>query len=399
MKINTKFGMLIAVAVLCSLPTAAQESRFSREGENWVQVVTGSLPATRSLKVDNEIGSIRINGGAQRTIQYTVTKRISGASEESSRRQFEAFRIIGNTRGDTTILEGRAEGGRYKRFSVEFVISVPRDLSGLKAETNAGSVWVNNIAGAASVETSAGSINLNDVGGTIAANTAGGSIEVSNAGGNVALDSAGGSITLRNVKGRVAANTAGGSILVDTTEQGVVAETAGGSINVNKCGGALKASTAGGSVEVGDVNGPATLDTAGGSIRLKQATGQVKANTGGGAIHLYRLMRGVNAETGAGSITAEFVAKPGQFTDSALATNVGDVIVYLPPDLGVTVKAVIESALGHRIRSDFPELKIASEGGDFGPKEVYATGNINGGGPLLKIRTTLGNIELRKGSK
>ena len=55
--------------------------------------------------------------------------------------------------------------------------------------------------------------------------------------------------------------------------------------------------------------------------------------------------------------------------------------------------------MGHKITSDFPELKITSEGGSWGPKEVYASGQLNGGGPLLKISTTLGNIELRKGSK
>jgi hypothetical protein len=127
--------------------------------------------------------------------------------------------------------------------------------------------------------------------------------------------------------------------------------------------------------------------------------GPVKANTGGGGIHLYRLMRGVRAETGAGPIAAEFVGRPADFTDSYLSTSVGDVIVTLPADMKVTIKAVIDSAQGHKIRSDFPELKVTSEGGEWGPKEVYASGQINGGGPILKLHTTLGNIEVRKGGR
>jgi hypothetical protein len=108
----------------------------------------------------------------------------------------------------------------------------------------------------------------------------------------------------------------------------------------------------------------------------------------------------VRAETAAGPITAEFVGKSGDFTESSLTTSVGDIIVYLPADLHVTVRASIETAMGHKIKSnDFPELKITSEGGNWGPKEIYATGQLNGGGPILKISTTMGNIELRKGSR
>jgi hypothetical protein len=71
--------------------------------------------------------------------------------------------------------------------------------------------------------------------------------------------------------------------------------------------------------------------------------------------------------------------------------------VVLPSNLGVNVRAGIEMAQGHRIRSDFPELKITSEGGEYDPKEIFAEGAINGGGPMLKAQTTIGNIEFRKG--
>lgn len=390
--------MLIAAAALWALPALAQESQIKRDGQDWVQVVTGTLPAARVLKVTTPIGAVQVTGGSQQGIQYTVTKKIC-VEEGEARRQLEGFRISAASRGDTAIIEANADRGRYKRFSVQFTISVPRELGSLKVETSAGSIWVNNIAGSAAVETSGGSINLNDIGGNITASTAGGSIEVGNSGGDVSLETQGGGIVLRNVKGKVGASTAGGSIFVESAGQAVVAETAGGSINVKQCGGELKATTAGGSVDVGDVNGGAVLETSGGSIRLNSATGPVKASTAGGGIHLYKLMRGVKAETAAGSITAEFIGKPADFTESYLATSVGDVVVYLPADMKVTVKAVIETALGHKIRSDFPELKITSEGGDWGPKEVYASGQINGGGPVLKLRTTLGNIELRKGKR
>lgn len=398
MKNRLQLGILAVLAALWALPAAAQDSQIRREGLDWVQVVTGTLPAARNLKIDTPIGSVRITGGSQKNILYTVTKRIC-TEESEARRQLETFRVSGVTRGDTAIIEGNTERSRYKRFSVQFVITVPRELASLKIETNAGSIWAGNIAGTAAVSTSSGGINLSDIGSNVAASTAGGSIELNNIGGDSSLETQGGSITLRRVKGKVAASTAGGSIWVESVDQNVSAETAGGSINVKQCRGDLHASTAGGSMEIADIKGGATLETAGGSIRVDQVHGPLKAETAGGGIHLYKVMRGVRAETAAGAIAAEFVGRSGDFTDSYLSTSVGDVIVYLPADMKVTVKAVIDTALGHKIRSDFPEVKVTTEGNDWGPKEISATGQINGGGPVLKLHTTLGNIEVRKGGR
>ena len=388
----------MALAALWALPAIAQDSQIRRDGQDWVQVITGTLPAARNLKIDTPIGSVRVTGGSQKNIQYSVTKRIC-TEESEARRQLETFRVSGATRGDTAIIEGNTDRSRYKRFSVQFVITVPRELASLKVETNAGSIWAGTLAGTAAVSTSGGSINLSDIGSNVAASTSGGSIELTNIGGDASLETQGGSITLHKVKGKVAAETAGGSIWVESADQNVTAETAGGSINMKQCQGDIRASTAGGSIDVADVKGGATMETAGGSIRVDRVTGPVKANTAGGGIHLYKLMRGVRAETAAGGIAAEFVGKPADFTDSYLSTSVGDVIVYLPADMKVTVKAVIDTALGHKIRSDFPEVKVTMEGNDWGPKEVFASGQINGGGPILKLHTTLGNIEVRKGGR
>jgi hypothetical protein len=83
-------------------------------------------------------------------------------------------------------------------------------------------------------------------------------------------------------------------------------------------------------------------------------------------------------------------------SDSVLETGVGDITVYLASNINITVHASIEASNGHRIQSDFSEIKISSEGGQYGPKLVSAEGNLNGGGPVLKVRTTMGNIYIRR---
>ena len=99
----------------------------------------------------------------------------------------------------------------------------------------------------------------------------------------------------------------------------------------------------------------------------------------------------IDNRTGAGGIVANFV--PGaDRTDSVLETSAGDITVYLAPTLNITIRASIELANGHRIHSDFSEIRVTTEGGQWGPGIATAEGNLNGGGPTLKVRTTTGDI-------
>ena len=79
-----------------------------------------------------------------------------------------------------------------------------------------------------------------------------------------------------------------------------------------------------------------------------------------------------------------------------LETGVGDITIYLVPNINLTIRASIEASTGHSIKSDFPEIRVSSEGGQWGPKQVSAEGSLNGGGPVLKLRTSMGNIYIRR---
>jgi hypothetical protein len=95
---------------------------------------------------------------------------------------------------------------------------------------------------------------------------------------------------------------------------------------------------------------------------------------------------------------AKFVAANGEHNDSELETSAGDITVYLDSNMNISVRASIEVANGHNIRSDFPDIRVSSEGGDYGPKTVTAEGKLNGGGPVLKVSTTTGDICFRRSS-
>jgi len=378
---------------------AGSESKVYKDGGAWVQEISGSLPAPREIKVVTEAGSVKVRGAAQSNLTYVLKKRVRAGSEEEARKLFSSFRIQAWSQGEVALFRGQFDSHYGRRqASVDFDISAPRSTAAVGAKTGGGSVAVNNISGSVAVETGGGSIQLDEVGGSASASSGGGSIELGNMGGNVSVETGGGSIRVKSAGGSVAASSGGGSIEVISARQAVSAETGGGSIRVQKCGAEVKVESGGGSLEIGETGGAVIAETGGGSIRVWGAQGNVRAGSGGGSIHLTGLTHGVQVETGAGGIIAEF-AGGAALTDSMLETSSGDVTVYLPANLGVTIRGAIESGSKNSVRSDFGEVRVVSESDQWGPREVLVEGKVNGGGPLLKIRTTTGNIVVLRAKK
>jgi hypothetical protein len=107
---------------------------------------------------------------------------------------------------------------------------------------------------------------------------------------------------------------------------------------------------------------------------------------------------GIRAETGSGPIIATLARGGIAFTDSRLETSVGDIVVYIPDGLGITIRAAVEAARGQGIQTDFSEIKVHGSN-DYGPREFYAEGSLNGGGPVLHVHTSTGNISFKRKAK
>ncbi len=392
MKRTYQWALLAAMVAFATLPGFAQSSKVFRDGNAWVEEITGTISAPASLRVDTDMGAIHVQGGARKDVSYVVRKRVYSSSEESARRLLTGFMVTAARHGDAAVLEGTTER-RVGRLTVDFQIQAPRTLQAVRTNTEGGNISLANLGGRASAQSGGGSISLQGIAGEIAADTGGGSIEVADSSNLVNLRTGGGAIKITGAKGKVNARTGGGNITVGGASEAVSVASGGGSVRVEQCGAELHVSTGGGNINVGDVNGRARLETGGGNIRLASARGPVVASTGGGNIELYKLMQGARAETGAGPITAEFL---GMTSDSSLQTSVGDVIVYISPQARMTVRAELAMANGHHISSDFPELKITGDSGGYGPQNYHAEGSLNGGGPVLSVRTMSGNIEFRR---
>ena len=384
------------MAALASL-AFCQETRVYREGSNWVQEMTGDLGAAKNLRVKLAAGSVHMQGGAQDRITYVIHRKAYTSSEQEARREFESYRGSASVKGDTAWIVAEA-GDRDRKCADDFVINVPRSLDSAKIDTGGGSVNAAGIAGRVDIGSGGGNLRLDDIGGVLSAETGGGTIDVGKVGGNVSLHTGGGNIKIASANGEIKAESGGGSVVVLSGLRGAVLQTGAGSIHVDKCSGHVKATTGGGSVELGDIGGPAEIETGAGSIRLASANGRVQAETGGGSIQLDGATS-VQAETSAGGIVVKLLSSAGVRSDSTLETSAGDITVYLANDLPISIRAEIEIANGHTIRSDFTDIHVSSEGSSWGPKTVTAEGQLNGGGPVLKVRTNSGNVNFRRISR
>jgi hypothetical protein len=165
----------------------------------------------------------------------------------------------------------------------------------------------------------------------------------------------------------------------------VHASTGGGSIRVNRAAAGVMAQTAGGTIQIWDAGGPVTAETSGGAIAVGSARG-VRCESAAGSITLQKVQGALRASTAMGSVYAE-VVRGARLEDSFLTSGRGDVTVFLPSNLAVTIRAENESGGNSRIVSDFPDIRI---------RQALAEGALNGGGPLLRVATSGGTIYLRR---
>src|SRR4029077_9577731 len=186
--------------------------------------------------------------------------------------------------------------------------------------------------------------------------------------------------------------------------------TEGGNITVGKAGNFVAVKTGGGQIDFGEVRGSVHAQTGGGGIRVMYVSGPMDVESSGGSICLTRVSGAVRAETGSGTITAWINPEGSRMGSSStphvasaavslsgasqLISGEGDIVVFLPRNLAANIEAIVEHGGEHRIQADPAlALQIAKSAQSNGPLKAVAA--LNGGGPILRLKTTGGKIKLQ----
>lgn len=203
----------------------------------------------------------------------------------------------------------------------------------------------------------------------------------------VELRTSGDGVEVQDLKGKVGANTSGGGIRCSQIQGNLRVNTSGGGITLTKCHGTLHANTSGGGITVSSSSGELDVDTSGGSIKISEHRGNVAANTSGGSIRVSDVDGNVHAHTSGGSISANLSSEPS--SDCRLSTSGGGITVNIPGGSSVDLDAATS---GGRVHSQF------TVPGHNPKHKTKIRGLINGGGPLLHLRTSGGSIHLNSAS-
>lgn len=180
------------------------------------------------------------------------------------------------------------------------------------------------------------------------------------------------------------ASTAGGEIKLQDIKGKISAKTSGGQIDLVKLSGRINASTSGGDILFNELTGNIEIETSGGDIKGKQFSGDLKVSTTGGDISLVGMDSKISGSTSGGDIDLDY---KGKNQGIELSTSGGDIIVTLPADFNASADL---SALGGNVKCDFKgnnAVKISSS---------KFEADINNGGNPLKLKTSGGEIILRK---
>ena len=386
-------GLIAGLALAVALPLLAEQVRVYQEGNAWIEETTGTLPVSHDLRVNTDIGSIDMHGRAQNVV-YVVRKRTVAATKQEAERDFQKMKFSAVRTGDQLVLDGRLLERGFTKLSADISLQVPYNLRKVWLNTGGGVMKLSSLAAAVTARTGAGAVKLDDMAGPVTITTGGGEVVGGSLGSQAIINNGGGGVHIDNIAGAAKITTGGGQVYVGSANT-LIVDNKAGNIDVRRCFGNLQASTGGGNVNVGQVTGSVVVDAGAGSVRVGGAGGVVQVTTGGGSVELFNVAKGAKVDTPVGAITVKFTAVPGAFTESSLHTGSGDVLVFLPDELPMTVHASSDMAAGYGIRSEVPGLRISKQGGGFGPQSAWAEGALNGGGPLLRIRTGVGHIDFR----
>jgi hypothetical protein len=204
------------------------------------------------------------------------------------------------------------------------------------------------------------------------------------AGANVVARTGSGSQQIEAVAGSVESHAGSGSLTLRGIGTGLRASTGSGSITVDGVRGAFHATSGSGSIRGTGIAGAMTAKTSSGGIDLEQAgSGEVDVSSSSGTVRVRGVRGGLQASTSSGGLIVEGALASGW----RLSASSGSIRIDLPRDQGFDLDATTGSG---SIKVDFPVTVTGTAG------RRSLQGSAQGGGPLLRVRTSSGGISIGK---
>jgi len=171
----------------------------------------------------------------------------------------------------------------------------------------------------------------------------------------------------------------GGRLEIDTHE---------GPVTVREQRGGLFIDSHESALSITDQAGDVTLKTHDGRIEIRRMTGRLSVDTHESEVVVEGLDGGFRVESHDGSARVSFAA----LSDDVFAdTHDGDVALTLPTGVGFDLDTDFDDDVDWRSDMDLRSIRIADEDDE----DVNYRGDVNGGGPMIRLESDDGDFALR----
>ncbi|MGH9754528.1 MAG: DUF4097 family beta strand repeat-containing protein [Blastocatellia bacterium] len=386
------------------------------------------LAPNSRLFINNANGDIEINSAPQSQATAQLIRRIRAASDEEAKEIAKniSLRIASNGAGYQFNV---VSTGVQQDFGVLIVVTLPQNLpagveinnalgvvklTGLQGahvirgceraeiSRNAGGVTVENPRGAVELSGIQGPVYLTNTRNAVNLRAINGPVTLDVKGGNVSLGHSSGPLQLRATDAQIGITEVGDD--ASSTARVVNIEQARNSrIKLQEIKGAVTINAERSRIEAEEIAGDFKVDTSSDRVRVNRINGVLRIRSEGGAVEVEDA-RGSTTIEATGDVTVRNFRGPLSVASREGAIDL-ETSEKLTGDLSVVndkgrIRVLIPEDSGFRLDADAGSGRVKARGFDdaeWARKErsYYAGYNITASSPLVSLRSSRGEIQLR----
>ncbi len=363
---------LVAIVALTGRIESCSRSPID-PGESFsydIDVPAKKIPASARVLVRNGHGDISVRGSDNGEIRVTAKKTVKSWSETEAARIAGPINVAIEQNGDGYEVHPNGFDLSNSRIAVDLEVAIPKK-SVLSIKTDQGDVTVTGISADVGITDMKGDVDVRATAGDVNVEMRKGDAKVSGTKGDVKVSGKGGEIEVNDTTGSLTVEGEFyGPVRVDKAVKGVRMVSSKTDLTLSALAGHME--TGSGNMDIVDAPGNLSLRTRDSEINLENPGGKV-------------IIDNRNASAG-----VRFSSAPKE--DVQITNSSGEIALTVP---GSASFEIVADCRNCEINSEFPGLgESKTESGDSHLAGKYGSGK----GPKITLKTSYGNIALRRTS-
>jgi hypothetical protein len=335
-----------------------------------IDVAPKKIPANARVIVRTGRGDITVRGSDNGEIRVTAKKTVRSWSETEAARIAEPIKVTIEQNGDGYEVRPSGYDLSNSRIGVDLEVTIPKK-SVLSIKTDKGDVTVSGISGDLGITDMTGDVDVHGTTGDVNVEMHKGDAKISSINGDVKVSGKGGEIEVNNTTGSLTVEGEFyGPVRADKIIKGVRMVSSKTDLTLSALAGHMESGS--GNMDIVDAPGNLSLRTRDSEINVENPGGKV------------------NIDNRNASIGVRFSSAPKE--DVQITNSSSEIALTVP---GSASFEIVADCRNCEISSEFPGLSASKTGsGDSHLAGKYGSGK----GPKIILKTSYGNISLRRTS-